>query len=127
MRLWVPLMRIGVPEHPEVIVADVLLGKLPLFHERQHAPQRRGPPKALPSSVADVAGGEPKPGADVAGSPVSPVAAQMWQGRAQSQRRCSRDEPSPGADVAGVSPVPAQMWQGTATRSSRGIFDAANR
>ena len=21
-------------------------------------------------------------------------------------------EPSPGADVAGVSPVPAQMWQG---------------
>ena len=27
-------------------------------------------------------------------------------------RRCVEGEPSPGADVAGVSPVPAQMWQG---------------
>ena len=30
---------------------------------------------------------------------------------AQSRRRCGSSEPSPGADVAGVSPVPAQMWQ----------------
>jgi len=48
-------------------------------------------------------------GADVAG--VGPVPAPMWQGWAQSRRRCGRGEPSPGADVAGVSPVPAQMWQ----------------
>jgi hypothetical protein len=40
------------------------------------------------------------------------VPAQMWQGWAQSRRGCGRGEPSPGADVAGVSPVPAQMWQG---------------
>jgi hypothetical protein len=26
--------------------------------------------------------------------------------------RCGRGEPSPGADVAGVSPVPVQMWAG---------------
>ena len=30
----------------------------------------------------------------------------------QSQRRCGRGGPSPGADVAGVSPVPVQMWEG---------------
>ncbi len=30
----------------------------------------------------------------------------------QSRRRRGRGEPSPGADVAGVSPVPAQMWAG---------------
>ena len=30
----------------------------------------------------------------------------MWQGQAQSQRRCGRGGPSPGADVAGKSPVP---------------------
>jgi hypothetical protein len=30
-----------------------------------------------------------------------PVPAQMWQGRAQSRRRCGRGEPSPGADVGG--------------------------
>jgi hypothetical protein len=63
---------------------------------------------------------------------VSPVPAQMWQGvspvpahmrrragpapsadvdgRAQSRRRCGGGEPSPGADVGGVSPVPAQTW-----------------
>jgi hypothetical protein len=35
----------------------------------------------------------PSPGADVAG--VSPVPAQMWQGRAQSRRRCSRSTPAP--------------------------------
>ena len=28
-----------------------------------------------------------------------PVPAQMWQGRAQSRRRCGRGGPSPGADV----------------------------
>ncbi len=28
------------------------------------------------------------------------------------RRRCGGGEPSPGADVAGVSPVPVQMWQG---------------
>jgi hypothetical protein len=32
--------------------------------------------------------------------------------RAQSGCRCGRGEPSPGADVGGVSPVPVQMWQG---------------
>jgi hypothetical protein len=50
------------------------------------------------------------PGADVGG--VGPVPVQMWEGWAQSRRRCGRGEPSPGADVAGVSPVPMQMWQG---------------
>jgi hypothetical protein len=30
----------------------------------------------------------------------------------KSRCRCGRGEPSPGADVAGVSPVPVQMWQG---------------
>ena len=30
----------------------------------------------------------------------------------KSQCICGRDEPSPGADVAGVSAVLAQMWQG---------------
>ena len=33
---------------------------------------------------------------------------------AQSRCRCGRGEPSPGADVAGVSPVLVQMWQGRA-------------
>jgi hypothetical protein len=36
----------------------------------------------------------------------------VWQGRAQSRCRCGRGEPSPGADVAGVSPVPVPMWRG---------------
>ena len=56
---------------------------------------------------------------------VSPVPAQMWLGvspvvtqlrapraQAPSRRRCGRGEPSPSADVAGVSPVQVQMWQG---------------
>jgi hypothetical protein len=34
----------------------------------------------------------------------------------QSQRRCGRGGPSPGADVAGVSPVPVQMWERWALR-----------
>ncbi len=54
-------------------------------------------------------------GTDVAG--VGPVPAQMWQGWAQSRRRCGRGEPSPGADVEGVSPVPAQTWKGFSARS----------
>jgi hypothetical protein len=37
---------------------------------------------------------------------------RMWRRRAQSRCRCGGGEPSPGADVAGVSPVPAQMWRG---------------
>jgi hypothetical protein len=60
------------------------------------------------------------PGADSVGG-VSPVPVQMWAGRAQSRRRCGKGEPSPGADVVGmspcpgadvgrVSPVPVQMW-----------------
>jgi hypothetical protein len=77
-------------------------------------------------------GGGPSPGADVVG--VSPVPAQMWSGGAQSRCRCGRGEPSPsadvqprpsrahansaggepspGADVGGVSPVPMQMRSG---------------
>ena len=39
---------------------------------------------------------------------VERLAAAMWQGRAESRRRCGRGEPSPGADVAGVSPARAQ-------------------
>jgi hypothetical protein len=35
-----------------------------------------------------------------------------WLNMAQSRCRCDRDEPSPGADVAGMSPVPVRMWQG---------------
>ena len=31
---------------------------------------------------------------------------------AKSRCRCGTGEPSPSADVAGVSPVPVQMWQG---------------
>jgi hypothetical protein len=30
----------------------------------------------------------------------------------QSQRRCGKGEPNPGADAAGVIPVPAPMWAG---------------
>ena len=60
---------------------------------------------------------EPRPGADFGRDVAegaqsqsrcgkgSPVPLRMWQG-------CGRGEPSPGADVAGVSPVPVQMWQG---------------
>ena len=52
--------------------------------------------------------GEPTPGADVAG--VSPLPAQMWQGRAQVRNRCGRGrvEPSPGANVAGGGPSPGK-------------------
>jgi hypothetical protein len=44
-----------------------------------------------------------------------PVPVPMWPqhaGRVQSRCRCGRGEPSPGADVTGVSPVLTQMWQG---------------
>jgi hypothetical protein len=37
------------------------------------------------------------------------VPVPMWQGRAQSRRRCGRGEPSLGADVAGASPVRAPL------------------
>jgi hypothetical protein len=40
-----------------------------------------------------------------------PFPAQMWARRAQPQCRRGRGEPSPIADVGGVSPVPARMWQ----------------
>ena len=43
--------------------------------------------------------------------PVSPVPAQMWQGRARSRCRCGSAKSSPGADVAEASPVPAQRCQ----------------
>jgi hypothetical protein len=36
---------------------------------------------------------------------------QMWQGWAQSQCRCGRGGPCPGADVAGMGSVPVQMCQ----------------
>jgi hypothetical protein len=79
--------------------------------------------------------GEPSPDADMEG--VSPVpvqmqaraslvpvhvsGVQMWAGRvsmqmrvglAQSRGRCGLGEPSPDADMEGVSPVPVQMWKG---------------
>jgi hypothetical protein len=54
---------------------------------------------------------QPSPSADVGG--VGPVLVKMWEGWAQSQRRCGTDGPSPGADVGGASPVLAQMWQGS--------------
>jgi hypothetical protein len=38
---------------------------------------------------------------------------------AQSRCRCGRDEPSPGADVGGMSPVPVQMRQGRAQSRCR--------
>ena len=45
-----------------------------------------------------------------------PAGAVLWgmnRGRAQSRRRCGRGEPSPGADVEGVSPSRCQagQWQ----------------
>jgi hypothetical protein len=43
------------------------------------------------------------PGANVAGA--SPVPVRMWRGRAQSRCGCGGGEPSPGADVGGVSRV----------------------
>jgi hypothetical protein len=45
---------------------------------------------------------------------VRAVQSDVAGARAQSRRRCGRGEPSPGADVGGVSPVPAQMRQGYA-------------
>ena len=39
---------------------------------------------------------------------VSPDLAQMWKA-GQSQRRCGGDEPSPGADVPGLSAVRVQV------------------
>jgi hypothetical protein len=45
----------------------------------------------------------PSLGTDVGG--VSPVRGQMWEGRAQSRRKCGRGESSPGADVGrGLDP-----------------------
>jgi hypothetical protein len=77
--------------------------------------------------------GERSPGADVAA--VSPVPVQMWAGRAQSscrwlarsrcrcgsgepqsRRRFGRAEPSPGADVAGVSPSRRRCGRRAASR-----------
>ncbi len=51
----------------------------------------------------------------------------------QSRRRCGRGEPSPGADVAGVSPVPASgedvaaVRRGEAYNSSSCRSNACNR
>ena len=59
--------------------------------------------RASPDPGADVGRGEPSPGTDVAG--VRPVLAQMWQGCAQSWRRCGRGEPSPDADAAAEGPI----------------------
>ena len=44
-------------------------------------------------------------------SPAKKADHQAPGGRVLAQRK-QRREPSPGADVAGVSPVPAQMWPG---------------
>ena len=43
---------------------------------------------------------------------VRTVPAQMWAGRAHPRRRCGWGEPSPGADVGGVSRVPVQTCAG---------------
>jgi hypothetical protein len=85
-----------------------------LLHQESNAYLCR--PALPPTSVGLLPRGEGM------ASQVSPVPAQMWEGRAQSQRRRGPGEPSPGAnvggvspspsaDVGGVSPVPAQMWQ----------------
>ena len=37
---------------------------------------------------------------------------RMWLECAQSWRRCGSGEPSPGADMSGMSPVLRQLWQG---------------
>ena len=47
-----------------------------------------------------------------------PVPLQMWQAQTQSQCRYGRGEPSPGADMAGVSPEALRMW-----RTSQAAFD----
>ena len=56
----------------------------------------------------------------------SPVPAQTWQGAAQSRRRCGRGQPSPGADVAGVSPaaVPVRIWDRWAKCWCTGVNEA---
>ena len=40
------------------------------------------------------------------------VARVIEYSRVQCRCRCRCSEPSPGADVAGVSPVSVQRWQG---------------
>jgi hypothetical protein len=54
-------------------------------------------------------GGEPSPGADVAGA--SPVPAQMWRGRAQSRRRCGRGEPTRGQPTRRCIVAHAAGWR----------------
>ena len=52
------------------------------------------------------------------------VPVRTWQGSAQSQCRCGRDERSPGADVGGGGPSPGIRWDidvRTATLLSRKI------
>ena len=49
----------------------------------------------------------------------------MWKGRAQSERRCGRGEPSPSADVEGTSPVLAQitrMWEASLENAKQPSF-----
>jgi hypothetical protein len=47
---------------------------------------RDGPTEITTRVPAQMLEGEPSPGADVGGA--SPVPVQMWEGRAQSRRRC---------------------------------------
>ena len=53
----------------------------------------------------------------------SPVLVQMWPGWAQSWCRYGSGEPSPGADVAGVSPAPVQMWALSGVGCGQGQMD----
>jgi hypothetical protein len=78
------------------------------------------PYRLCPGSVAAAAARAPYCGLSKAlRSCARVVPAQMWEGRAQSRRRCGRGEPSPGADVGGASPVPAQMWDGCTALCAR--------
>ena len=70
--------------------------RLPNVADRRLLERRRGADASLAGSCG---GGEPGPGADVAG--VRPASC-----------RCGRGQPCPSADVAGESPVEVQMRPG---------------
>ena len=63
------------------------------------------PPEGRRKRAVTRTGASPVPVQEDEGG-LSPVPAQMRPGPAQSRCRCERGNPSPGADVAGVSPSP---------------------